>query len=104
SWDLAVIRRGRLAAAATAPTTRDVLPTIERLMLTAETVLSAASVTGLEESRLLLRWLDRPETRVVSIAGTWTCPVRGAGRWEHLVRRLTPSVGGERGTAAGFDT
>ncbi|HEX3731580.1 MAG TPA: DEDD exonuclease domain-containing protein, partial [Mycobacteriales bacterium] len=76
SWDLAVIRRGRLAAAATAPTTHDVLPTIERLMLTAETVLENVDVTGLEESRLLLRWLDRPETRVVSIAGTWTCPVR----------------------------
>ncbi|MGH3804001.1 MAG: DEDD exonuclease domain-containing protein, partial [Pseudonocardiaceae bacterium] len=87
-WNLAVIRRGRLAAASVAASTAEVLPALQRLVQTAETVLPIANLMQPDESLLLLKWLDKPETRVVEIDGSWDCPARGAGRWEHLLDKL----------------
>jgi len=32
-----------------------------------------------EETELVLRWLESPGVRIVSMDGEWTCPVGGAG-------------------------
>jgi DNA polymerase III subunit epsilon len=40
-----------------------------------------------EETECILRWLEQPGTRLVSLQGTWSSPTHGAGRWREW---LTP--------------
>ena len=42
-----------------------------------------------EETEILLRWLEGPGVRIVELDGTWTCPVGGAGSVRH---ELEPAV------------
>jgi DNA polymerase-3 subunit epsilon len=89
-WDLAVVRHGRLAAAAHAAPGTDPRSVAEAARATAETVtpghapLTAASP---EETGCVLRWLETPGTRLVSVDGDWASPVRGAGAYRSWVER-----------------
>ncbi|MFN3866160.1 MAG: DEDD exonuclease domain-containing protein [Demequina sp.] len=38
-----------------------------------------------EEQELVLRWLERPGTRLLYVDGEWASPVTGAGRYRHWV-------------------
>jgi len=81
-WDIAVIRRGRLAAAGCAQ--RGVAPwgVIDALLASAEAItprpgpLPAALA---EETEAILRWLEDRGTRLVQASHPWSLPARGAG-------------------------
>jgi DNA polymerase III subunit epsilon len=85
-WDLAVVRRGRLAGASAVPHGAAPAPYLQALVATAETVaptygpLGAATAGELGQ---ILAWLAEPGTRLVSLEGEWASPVEGAGRLRH---------------------
>jgi DNA polymerase-3 subunit epsilon len=84
-WELSVIRHGRLAAAGRARRGVDPMPVVEMLLASAETVLPAPGAlpaASAEETSTILRWLDRPGTRLVQLSSPWACPARAAGRWQ----------------------
>ena len=83
-WDLHVIRYGKLAAAAHAPS-RTARETAEEAAASAETVLPTG--TGLpactvEEAERVAAWLELPGIRLIEIEGDWAWPLRAG---------LTPS-------------
>jgi DNA polymerase III subunit epsilon len=81
-WELAVVRRGRLVAAGTVPRGVRPAPFVDALLATAETVLPGPGplpAATAEEVECVLRWLERPGTRLVRLEGTWASPARGAG-------------------------
>ncbi|MDT4938439.1 MAG: polymerase subunit epsilon [Pseudonocardiales bacterium] len=77
-WDLAIIRSGHLAAAATAPRGVAPMPVVEALLATADAV-DPAHAALTEESECLLRWLEEPGTRLVRVSSPWAMPAFGAG-------------------------
>jgi DNA polymerase III subunit epsilon len=91
-WEIAIVRRGRLAAAITAPVGTHPRISLETARATAETVL--VSVPGPvpcatpEETERILDWLERPETRLVEVSSDWASPVGGAARLKPLLTRL----------------
>jgi hypothetical protein len=53
------------------------------MVASAEVVAPAPGPTpacSAEETECVLRWLERPGTRLIAIDGTWASPVHGAGR------------------------
>ena len=52
-----------------------------------------------EETEILLRWLEAPGVRIVELDGSWTCPVGGAGSVRH---ELEPAVASAH-EVVGFD-
>ncbi|MGY2004094.1 DEDD exonuclease domain-containing protein [Blastococcus sp. SYSU DS1024] len=87
-WQLSVVRLGRLAAAGNAPrgtTVRSVLP---GLLATAETVPGADDPTSVDETELVLRWLEKPGTRLVQLTGTLACPAPGTGAYSEFLARV----------------
>ncbi|BBY97799.1 DEDD exonuclease domain-containing protein [Mycolicibacterium fallax] len=83
-WELAVIRRGRLAAAGNAARGVPPMPVIDALCAAAQTVLPAAEPLGgalVEETGLLVRWLTGPGVRIVRATDGWATPLGAAGRW-----------------------
>jgi DNA polymerase-3 subunit epsilon len=96
-WEIAVIRHGRLAAAATSPSREHPRPTLDAARATAETVrpgpgpVPAASA---EETERILAWLERPDTRLVETSGDWVSPSRGAARFTGLLTRAEAAVSG----------
>ncbi|MDK3255915.1 DEDD exonuclease domain-containing protein [Blastococcus capsensis] len=89
-WQLSVIRLGRLAAAGNAPrgtTVRSVLPV---LLATAETVAGADGerTTSVDETELVLRWLEKPGTRLVQLTGTLASPAPGTGAYSGFLARV----------------
>ena len=75
-------RHGRLAGAAVAGRAEDPRVVAASLVSTAEVVLPAHGPTpaaSAEETECVLRWLEQPGTRLVSLTGTWACPTHGAG-------------------------
>ena len=82
-WDIAVIRHGRLAAAAHVPHGAAVRPHLPGLRATAEVVQPGEGPTPRatqEEMEILLRWLETAGTRIVDVDGLWVLPTRGAAR------------------------
>ena len=80
-WALSVVRRGRLVAAGVAVRGTPVRAYLQQLRTTAETVPGpegelAASV---EETELVLRWMEKPGTRLVEVTGTLACRTPGTG-------------------------
>lgn len=89
-WELAIVRRGRLAGAATSPPGVHPRATIELVRATAETALPGPGPTpsaSAGETERVLSWLERPETRLVETSAGWASPVRGAGRFQNLLAR-----------------
>jgi DNA polymerase-3 subunit epsilon len=88
-WELTVVRYGRFAAAAHARHGVDPMPVVEAMVASAETVqpgagpLPAASV---EETTTLLRWIERPGSRLVRSTAPWSSPAAGAGRWRPFMK------------------
>jgi len=98
-WELAVIRRGRLAGAGFAPPDTHPRLSLAVTLSTAQTVLPGIGPVPCatpEETERILTWLERPQTRLVEITGEWSLPVRGAARWHDL---LTKCVRQRDGTA-----
>jgi len=82
-WDLAVIRHGRLAAAATVARGVDPRPWVTATVATAETVRPGPGPTPaatVEEMERIERWLGSPGARLVALTGTWAWPAPGAHR------------------------
>lgn len=78
-WELVVVRHGRLAAAGRSAPGAHPQPTIEALLASAETVTPAPEpmpACSPEESMVLMRWLERDGTRLVSVSTPWCLPMR----------------------------
>jgi DNA polymerase III subunit epsilon len=89
-WHLSVVRRGRLVAAGAAERGSSVRRALADLMATAETPLGpddelAASV---DETELVLRWMEKPGTRLVELSGTLACPAPGTGPYSTFLHRV----------------
>jgi DNA polymerase III subunit epsilon len=85
-WQLAVVRHGRLAAAATARRGVPPMPVVEAIEAGAQVVLPEPAPLGgalVEETGLIARWLAAPGVRIVRTAGEqgWCSPLRSAGPW-----------------------
>jgi DNA polymerase III subunit epsilon len=93
-WEIAIIRYGRLAAAALAPPPVHPRRTLDLLWPTAETVLpgdQAGHPTPCalpEETERILDWLEHPLTRLVEMSDGWASPVGGAARLRTLLSRI----------------
>lgn len=90
-WELAVIRRGRLAAAGLAIRGAPPMTIIDALVATADAVepgLGPMPAALAEETECILRWLEEPGTRLVRISEPWAAPAFGAGS---LTRRYAPT-------------
>ncbi|TFV65220.1 UNVERIFIED_ORG: DEDD exonuclease domain-containing protein [Bacillus sp. AZ43] len=86
-WHLSVVRRGRLVAAGGAPTGTSVRRTLPGLLATAETPVGpddelAATV---DETELILRWMEKPGTRLVDLTGVLACPAPGTGAFSSFL-------------------
>ncbi|MGI8665959.1 MAG: DEDD exonuclease domain-containing protein [Jatrophihabitans sp.] len=81
-WELSVIRRGRLVAAAVAARGVPPMPIIASAVATAEVVSDdgLAQVASVEETELLLHWLGQPGIRLVTASQAWASPAAGAAR------------------------
>ncbi|BBZ04003.1 hypothetical protein MCHIJ_34400 [Mycolicibacterium chitae] len=82
-WQLAVVRRGQLAAAGTARRGVPPMPVVAALCAGAQTILSEPAPLGgalVEETALIARWLTTPGTRIVRTSQGWTSSRHGAGR------------------------
>jgi DNA polymerase-3 subunit epsilon len=103
-WQLVVIRHGRLVGADVAPRGVAPMPIVATLLDTAEVVAptspsaTLATVATVEETELLLRWLNEPGIRLVSASQPWSSPAAGAGR----LRSWLVSAEGARRSAEPF--
>jgi DNA polymerase III subunit epsilon len=89
-WQLSVVRRGRLVAAGVAERGRSVRGYLADLRATAETPVGpdgelAASV---DETELVLRWMEKPGTRLVELTGTLACPAPGTGAYNRFLAQV----------------
>ncbi|MBA0125601.1 DEDD exonuclease domain-containing protein [Haloechinothrix sp. YIM 98757] len=99
-WEIAVVRHGRLAAAGTARRGVAPMPVVEQLLAAAETVIPASGpLRGAppEEVRVLLRWLTRPEVRLVRSSQGWAEPAWAAGPWYRWLDAVAEAATAERG-------
>jgi DNA polymerase-3 subunit epsilon len=89
-WQLSVVRRGRLVAAGVAVRGRSVRGLLADLRATAETPTGpdgelAASV---DETELVLRWMEKPGTRLVDLTGTLASRTPGTGDYSEFLARV----------------
>lgn len=92
SWQLAVIARGRLVAAATADRASSVLPMAQALRaIEQHTDDDPAQAIGYEheETQVLWRWMTSAGARIVDVDGELSSPAAGAARWQSWLRRAT---------------
>lgn len=90
-WELAVVRRGRLAGAGYAPPRVPPRGVLDAVRATAETVVGGGPgptpCATAEETDRILAWLERPDTRLVEASAGWAWPARGAARFADLLAR-----------------
>jgi DNA polymerase III subunit epsilon len=89
-WEFAVVRHGRLASAGVARRGVPPMPVVESLVASAQTVgAEPGPLRGApaEEVAVILRWLDRPGTRMVRCSQPWTEPAHCAASWRGWVQR-----------------
>ncbi|MEO3747408.1 DEDD exonuclease domain-containing protein [Plantactinospora sp. B5E13] len=97
-WEIAVVRHGRLAGAATAAPGAPPRPLLDLVRATAETVLPGHGPipnASAEESERILSWLERPDTRLVETSTGWSSPARGAERFRDLLARAEAASSGQ---------
>jgi DNA polymerase-3 subunit epsilon len=89
-WHLSVVRRGRLVAAGNAPQATSVRSTLADLLLTAETPTGPADelAASVDETELILRWMEKPGTRLVELTGTLASPAPGTGAFSGFLARV----------------
>jgi DNA polymerase-3 subunit epsilon len=89
-WQLSVVRRGRLVAAGCAPRGTSVRATLEQLQATAETPVApdGEAAASVDETELVLRWMEKPGTRLVQVTGTLACAAPGTGAFTGFLRRV----------------
>ena len=98
-WEFAVVRHGRLASAGVARRGVPPMPVVEMLAASAETVLPGPGPlrgAPAEEVGVVLRWLDRPGTRMVRCSQPWTEPAMAAARWRGWLTRADAARGPRR--------
>jgi DNA polymerase-3 subunit epsilon len=89
-WEFAVVRHGRLASAGVARRGTRPMPVVDALVASAETVIPGEGPlfgAPAEEVGVVLRWIDRPGTRLVYCERPWTSPASAAGAWREWVAR-----------------
>jgi DNA polymerase-3 subunit epsilon len=82
SWEIHVVRYGRLAAAAVMRGGVSAPDFVDTVVAGAETVsagLGPAPAASAAETECALRWLEQPGVRLIHVQGTWCSPVFGAG-------------------------
>jgi DNA polymerase-3 subunit epsilon len=86
-WELSVVRRGRLVSAGVAARGVSVRGTLAGLLGTAETLPDpAGEIAGsVDEAELVLRWMEKPGTRLVELSGTLASPAPGTGSFSHFL-------------------
>jgi DNA polymerase-3 subunit epsilon len=89
-WHLSIVRRGRLVAAGGAAVGCSVRGALTGLLATAETPAgpddeAAASV---DETELVLRWMEKPGTRLVELTGTLASPAPGTGAYNRFLAQV----------------
>ncbi|WP_156758334.1 DEDD exonuclease domain-containing protein [Actinokineospora pegani] len=97
-WDFAVVRHGRLASAGSAARGVAPMPVVDALVASAETVLPGPGpLRGAvaEETAVVLRWLDRPGTRIVATAIPWAVPLHSAATWRPWLERADAAKSSE---------
>ncbi|RBY88873.1 DEDD exnuclease domain-containing protein [Blastococcus sp. TBT05-19] len=89
-WELSVVRYGRLVAAGTAPSGSTVRRVLPGLLATAETLpgTDGAATTSVDETELVLRWLEKPGTRLVELTGTLASPAPGTGAYSGFLGQV----------------
>jgi DNA polymerase-3 subunit epsilon len=95
-WEFAVVRYGRLASAGVARRGVPPMPVVEALVASAETVAPGPGPlrgAPAEEVATVLRWLDRPGTRMVRCSRPWTEPAQSAARWRGWLEKADAAQG-----------
>ena len=89
-WHLSVVRRGRLVAAGVAPRGTSVRGALPGLLATAETVTGPDEelATTVDETELVLRWMEKPGTRLVQLTGVLASPAPGTGPFTSFLDRV----------------
>jgi DNA polymerase-3 subunit epsilon len=89
-WHLSIVRRGRLVAAGSAPRGTSVRGTLPGLRATAETPAGPADepAASVDETELVLRWIEKPGTRLVELEGTLACRAPGTGAYSGFLARV----------------
>jgi DNA polymerase-3 subunit epsilon len=64
--------------------------TLERLMATAETPLGADGelAATVDETELVMRWMEKPGSRLVEVDGVLACPAPGTGAFTAFLARV----------------
>lgn len=81
TWDVAVIRHGRLAGSGTVPAGASPMPVIDAVRAASATVQPGAGPfhgATPDQIRNVHRWIDSAPTRIVSANGCWALPADGA--------------------------
>ena len=82
SWEIHVVRHGRLAASAVMRGGVSAPEFVATVVAGAETVLPGlgpAPAASAAETECVLRWLESPGVRLIQVEGAWCCPMSGAG-------------------------
>jgi DNA polymerase III subunit epsilon len=94
-WEFAVVRHGRLASAGVARRGVPPMPVVDLLVASAETVLPGPGPlrgAPAEEVGVVLRWLDRPGTRMVRCSQPWAEPTFAAASWREWLARADAAL------------
>jgi DNA polymerase-3 subunit epsilon len=88
-WLLSVVRRGRLVAAGRAPRGTTVRAVLADLLASAETPTApeGEAAATVDEAELVMRWMEKPGTRLVQVSGTLACPAPGTGPFTGFLSR-----------------
>jgi DNA polymerase-3 subunit epsilon len=82
SWEIHVVRHGRLAASAVMRGGVSASEFVATVVAGAETVLPGlgpAPAAAATETECVLRWLEFPGVRLIQVDGAWCSPMSGAG-------------------------
>lgn len=103
SWQVAVIRHGRLAASGTVPAGAAPMPVVDALRAAATSVPPGpgpfAGATAAEIGAVH-RWIDAAPTRIAAVDGAWEQPLDGARSltgWADRAERAAAEVADRRG-------